>query len=286
MAGDVTVRTLRTIAEITPLVPLQIAVWGHDPDAGHIYPARALFAFAESGGLVGGAYDDHGDLIGFSAAWLGREAATRRVYLQSQLVGVLASHRDRGVGLRLKLHQRDHALEQGLALVKWTFDPLRPRNAVLNLHKLGAVARRFVPDFYGEIPGRLNAGRPSDRLWAEWYVGSAHVMRRLRGGEVPRPPAGEPIGRLDRPGGRWVMPEFAFGLAAPTLLLELPGDLDTLAASGAGADAAFLGELQLRLRRVFADYLPRYTITDCARTADRIVYVLQRAVDAELDPAT
>jgi predicted GNAT superfamily acetyltransferase len=42
------------------------------------------------------------------------------------------------------------------------------RNAWFNLGKLGAVADRFYPDFYGEMTDAINAGERSDRLVIRW----------------------------------------------------------------------------------------------------------------------
>jgi len=282
MAGDVTVRALHTLDEIAPLEALQAAIWGYGADTSPVHPARGLLAFAESGGLVGGAFAPDGTLVGFSAAWIGREHDRARLYLHSQIVGVLEPFRDQGVGRRLKLQQRDFAVAHGLALVKWTFDPLRPRNAYVNLHKLGAVARRFAPNLYGTLGGALNAGRSTDRLWAEWFVRSVHVERRLAGlAARSGPPAGAPVNRLARGDGGWRTPEFTLDLDAPTLLLDLPLDLDREDET----TGAFVRAIQPRLRAAFETYLPRYTITDCARLADRVTYVLQRDVEADIaDP--
>jgi predicted GNAT superfamily acetyltransferase len=275
MAPDVIiVRRLHAIEEIAPIEALQTEIWGYDGRHDHVYPARGLFALAESGGLVGGAYDGAGRLVGFSVAWIGRDDGT--LYLHSQLVGVLDGYRDAGIGLRLKLQQREFALAGGLATVRWTFDPLRPRNAHFNLHKLGAVARRFAPNYYGALGGTLNTGRATDRLWAEWHVASPRVARRLEGAPPPAP-AGAPFAcRLARRGDAWRLPDVDLALDAPVLLVELPLDPDT--AAGPGADAAgYVAGLQERLRRVFGAYLPAYTIVDCHRAADRIAYVLDRA---------
>lgn len=282
MTGDATVRALRTLDEIAPLEALQTVIWGYCADTSPVHPARGLLAFAESGGLVGGAFDANGALVGFSAAWIGRDHDRDRLYLHSQIVGVLEPYRDRGVGRLLKLQQRDFAVAHGLSLVRWTFDPLRPRNAHVNLHKLGAVARRFAPNLYGTLGGTLNTGRSTDRLWAEWYIRSAHVERRLAGlGARSGPPAGALVNRLARADGGWRPPEFALELDSPTLLLDLPRDLDRQDE----ATAAFVRAIQPRLRAAFERYLPRYTITDCVRLADRVTYVLQRDVEADIaDP--
>jgi predicted GNAT superfamily acetyltransferase len=89
------------------------------------------------------------------------------------------------------------------------------------------------------------------------------------------------VNRLARAEGGWRIPEFALDLEAPTLLVDLPLDLDRPDET----TAAFVREIQPRLREAFAHYLPRYTITDCARLADRVTYVLQREVEADIaDP--
>jgi predicted GNAT superfamily acetyltransferase len=79
--------------------------------------------------------------------------------------------RGRGVGIALKQAQREEALKRGLELITWTFDPLEARNAYINLHRLGAIARLYDRDHYGVMEDALNAGLPTDRLEAEWWVG-------------------------------------------------------------------------------------------------------------------
>ena len=76
--------------------------------------------------------------------------------------------RDHGVGYALKLAQRAQALDQGVAEVRWTFDPLVARNGYFNLHKLGAVADRFDRNHYGAMVDEVNAGERSDRFTVRW----------------------------------------------------------------------------------------------------------------------
>ena len=64
----------------------------------------------------------------------------------------------RGVGYAIKLHQRAWALDRRIESVRWTFDPLVRRNAYFNLHKLGARAVTYLPDFYGPMTDGINAG--------------------------------------------------------------------------------------------------------------------------------
>jgi len=65
--------------------------------------------------------------------------------------------------------------------MEWTFDPLEMKNAYLNPHKLGAIARRYEENFYGASSSRLQAGLPTDRLVAEWELDSPRVEAVLEG---------------------------------------------------------------------------------------------------------
>jgi predicted GNAT superfamily acetyltransferase len=100
---------------------------------------------------------------------------------------VLESYRDRGIGRRLKLFQRDDALSRGIRLVEWTFDPLEVKNAYMNFMRLGAIARRYLPNCYGVTTSPLHGGMPTDRLIAEWWLDSPRV-NDLLGGAPPSTP--------------------------------------------------------------------------------------------------
>ena len=84
----------------------------------------------------------------------------------------------------LKLAQRDDAIARGINLIEWTFDPLQLRNAHFNLARLGAVARRYIPNLYGRTSSRLHAGLPTDRLVTEWWIQSTRVADILSGKSV------------------------------------------------------------------------------------------------------
>jgi predicted GNAT superfamily acetyltransferase len=66
-------------------------------------------------------------------------------------------------------------------------------NASLNIGTLGAVVRSYLPDYYGDMQG-INAGLPSDRLLAEWRLGSAPVRARAAG--LPATAHGTVVQRL------------------------------------------------------------------------------------------
>jgi predicted GNAT superfamily acetyltransferase len=120
----------------------------------------------------------------------------RHSYLHSHMLAVRAAYRNRRIGQRLKLAQRDDALKKGIELMEWTFDPLEIKNAFMNIERLGAIARRYVVDLYGATSSELQTGMPSDRLYAEWWLNSRRVTSLLEGGTLPRIP---PVNKVEVP---------------------------------------------------------------------------------------
>jgi predicted GNAT superfamily acetyltransferase len=78
----------------------------------------------------------------------------------------------RRLGFDLKQHQRLWCLERGVKVMEWTFDPLVRRNAYFNFNKLGAEAREYLVNFYGEMTDGINAGEESDRILVNWRLDS------------------------------------------------------------------------------------------------------------------
>jgi predicted GNAT superfamily acetyltransferase len=180
-AGEITVRHCHGLAEFNECFLLQQKVWGET----ELDVPRPLFVVAaETGGQVLGAFDGT-TLVGFALAFPGHRDGTP--FLHSHMAAVLENYRDRGIGRRLKLLQRDDALQRGIYLVEWTFDPLEVKNAYLNFMRLGAIARRYLPNCYGVTTSPLHGGLPTDRLVAEWWLDSPRVIDRLKGnaGELP-----------------------------------------------------------------------------------------------------
>ena len=77
--------------------------------------------------------------------------------------------------------------------MEWTFDPLEIKNAYLNIVRLGAVVHSYTPNFYGVFSSRLQAGLPTDRLHAEWWMDSPRVTAALNGNTVTLPEIRESI---------------------------------------------------------------------------------------------
>jgi predicted GNAT superfamily acetyltransferase len=118
-------------------------------------------------------------LIGYVLALPGDRNG--HVYLHSHMLAVDEAYRNAGVGRLLKLQQRQDALSRRIDLIEWTFDPLEIKNAYFNMERLGAIARRYVPNQYGITSSKLHGGLPTDRLVAEWWLRSQRVERLLAG---------------------------------------------------------------------------------------------------------
>src|SRR5262249_19079167 len=99
----------------------------------------------------------------------------------SHITGVDRTGQSAGVGYALKQHQRAWALARGIPAVRWTYDPLVRRNAYFNLHKLGAAAREYLPDFYGAMDDGTNTGDTTDRLYVSWEPTSPAAVAAARG---------------------------------------------------------------------------------------------------------
>lgn len=166
---EVVLRDLDGMAEFRLAEALQNEVWGHDDTAD---PADLMMVIQAEGGLCAGAFQD-GRLIGYIFAFPTRDPQVQH----SHRLALLPEVRGRGLGARLKWHQRDWCLARGIRLVRWTYDPLRLLNANLNVGTLGAISRTYYPDYYGKMAG-INAGVPSDRLLVEWFIEDAAVAAR------------------------------------------------------------------------------------------------------------
>ena len=157
-------------------VPLQEEVWSGDV----IVPPQLMLAAAHNGGFVALGYaEDDPIAAGFVFGFLGIHDYHFRHH--SHMLAVREAYRGSSLARELKEAQRDHCLDQGIEIVGWTMDPLEARNAAFNFAKLGAYTREYHRDFYGEMPDKLNAGLPSDRIYVEWPIGHDRTYKRLRG---------------------------------------------------------------------------------------------------------
>jgi predicted GNAT superfamily acetyltransferase len=181
--------------ELQACVDLQIEVWGYSD--GDVIPRRVFLVAQKIGGQVIGAFDtsldgvpeqgDASSLVGFAFALpgvkTGRFSRSGRPesYMHSHMLAVRDSYRNQNIGARLKMAQRADALARGIERMEWTFDPVEIKNAFLNIHKLGAIVRRYEENFYGVSSSRLQGGLQTDRLVAEWWIASPRVAAAIEG---------------------------------------------------------------------------------------------------------
>jgi chorismate synthase len=149
-----------------------------------------------------------GELVGFCYGFLARDPAPGggycELYLFSQTAAVLPEYQSSGVGRRLKWAQREHALAAGLGVIRWTFDPLRARNAHVNFDALGASSGTLLLDYYGADAVGRDAGTSSDRLLVDWYLAD---VRPPDSGPTSGTAVGPPDGFRAEPGtrdGEWL----------------------------------------------------------------------------------
>lgn len=191
--------------ELDACIQLEIETWGYDET--EIIPRKAFLVAQKIGGQVLGAFDNNVSglpraLVGFAMSWPGVKTCANTEplpYLHSHMLAVREAYRNRGLGALLKREQRNDALARGIRLMEWTFDPLEIKNAFLNVHKLGAVARRYLVDFYGVSSSRLQGGLPTDRLVAEWTLDSPRVKAILDGSLNDAPAGEDTVERIEVP---------------------------------------------------------------------------------------
>jgi predicted GNAT superfamily acetyltransferase len=171
--NEIKIRECMTLDELAACVDLQRDVFSL-PEI-EISPVRHFVVTKNAGGFVLGAFSS-GELVGFVLsvpAFLRGEKA-----FYSHMTAVRADHQGSGIGAGLKWAQRDRALAEGVKIIKWTFEPVKARNAFFNLEKLGAIVTEYHVDFYGTDYSTLpeeKIGLASDRLFAEWHLESEKV---------------------------------------------------------------------------------------------------------------
>jgi predicted GNAT superfamily acetyltransferase len=268
-------RSLETPEDMAQAEDLQRAVWpGSETD---IVPAHLMVTLAHNGGVLLGAFDG-GHMVGYVMGFLGTDAATpdrvasARLKHCSHQMGVLPEYRDRGIGLQLKMAQRDVVMRQGVRLITWTYDPLLSRNAQLNIRRLGAVCRAYVRDAYGKMRDGLNAGIASDRFEVEWWITSRRVSARLQGERQELD-----LAHFLAAGAQELNPSGldADGLASPTespqeprgnlALVEIPADFGEIRRRNAQLASAW----RLHTREIFETaFRQGYIVTDFVSLRD------------------
>lgn len=190
-APEIVIRECTSVEDFQQCIDLERTVW-NDADIG-IMPIRLYMISKACNAPTFGAFlaagETAGKLVGFVHTMIA--IVNKQIIYHSHLAAVLEAWRHQDIGYSLKLAQRGHAINAGVPLVIWTFDPLQSRNAHFNINKLGAIIRRYAVNYYGEgLSTVFDAAVPSDRLFAEWWVSSPHAESALAGNRprVPQAP--------------------------------------------------------------------------------------------------
>ena len=279
------IRPLTTLEECRRVAELECVVWGYT-DAEDVVPPPVLIVSIKRGGILLGAFNDAGVMQGFVYSMAALKDG--QVTQWSHMLGVLPEARGAGIGLALKLAQRERALEMGIELIEWTYDPLQALNAHFNFGRLGAIVERYEENLYGDSSSPLHRGTPTDRFVAEWHLRRPHVERRIAAiGQPIVRDSGVATATLVNPSGRageWLPPGGSqLGLDARRLLVEVPANFAEMQRRAPDVALAW----RLSTRRIFQTYLGRgYRVVDffLSREAGRGHYLLA-ASEAQGSPA-
>ena len=276
------IRPLTTLEECRHVAALEKTVWGY-ADAEDVVPPPVLIVSIKRGGILLGAFDDGGRMRGFVYSMPAIKDG--RPTQWSHMLGVAPEVRAAGLGARLKLAQRQAALDMGLDLIEWTYDPLQAANAHLNFTKLGIVVEEYEENIYGESSSPLHGGTPTDRFVAEWRISAPHVERRIAaiGGPVIRDRSivGTPVVNPSRPWEPWLQPGPAdLSIAERRLLVEIPVGFSEMLER----DPRLAHDWRMSTREIFQHYFALgYRVVDffLARDAGRGQYLLASGGEAD-----
>jgi predicted GNAT superfamily acetyltransferase len=169
---------------------VQRAAWGMTGELPT--DATIMRAIQDNAGLILGAFADI-HLAGVCLGFLGWDGT--QLYHYSHMNAVRPEYQNHHVGFRLKAYQRDEVLRQGLNQIRWTFDPLQSKNAMLNVRRLGGIPDKYYVHYYGQMDSDVNRGLETDRFRLVWDLSTPRVEERMRG---KRPSPDEDLARLRR----------------------------------------------------------------------------------------
>lgn len=278
--NSITIRDLSGSSEFQQMERVQTLAWDRDPRS--LVPWEFMKIAQYSGAVVLGAFD--GDkLIGYAFGVLGTVPThgrmislptLERLQVYSHQLAVLPEYQSAGVGRRLKLAQREFCRRHNIELMTWTFDPLMGRNGWLNIGRLGGRVSVFLPNWYGDL---------QHRFILEWWLNDDHVQKRLDRAQPPPLQTyldeGIPIANptsFNQDGS--LTPPARFEVqSAPTVLLEVPGNISAMRRSDPQTENAWRHHIQ----EILPAYLDQgYLISEVCRSGKqngrRIFYVLNK----------
>jgi predicted GNAT superfamily acetyltransferase len=272
-SDGITIRRVATTPEYDACVAMQHDIWGHD--FTEIVPGTMLRVTQKIGGVTAGAFDASGRLLGFVFGMMGSMGG--RLVHWSDLLAVHPDARNKGLGRRLKLYQRELLLPLGVETMFWTYDPLVTKNAYLNIVRLGARPTEYVVDMYGaDTHTLLHGGIGTDRFVVAWDLATEGGANAKADPALDAMAQKAPIvndltapARHTKGDTNLEMPD------VETVRVEVPSDIEAVIAG----DIAAASRLREATRRIFTHYMGRgYGVTGFTHQMpdDRYYYILSR----------
>jgi predicted GNAT superfamily acetyltransferase len=258
---DISIRRVRTNEEYDACVRMQHAIWGED--FTEAVPATILKVTQQIGGVTAGAFDPGGRLLGFVFGMMG--SMDGALVHWSDMLAVHHDARNKGLGRRLKLFQRELLRPLGVERMFWTYDPLVAKNAFLNIVRLGARPTEYVIDMYGaDTHSALHSGLGTDRFIVAWDLTKDGGANTRSEADVESDVRNAPIA-----GPATELPD------ADLVRVEIPADIDAVLAR----DVSVAATLRKSTRRIFTHYMDRhYRVAGFSHLTpdDRYFYILSR----------
>lgn len=251
----VTIAPFRSPADFKSCEEIQREVW-HAPDID-IVPASLLLASSRTGGVILGAFNNLGDMVGFVFSMPG--SLNGLLIHHSHMLAVRSAYRNFDVGYKLKLAQRKEVLKRKISWITCSLDPMQPLHAYFAFGKLGALGVSYEEDSRGEL------GLPADRITARWHIESADVAERLDAGpprrdlrrELKQKPVINTL--VEAAPGMMNSSPVKLNCSADKFLFEVPYNLPEIK----NRDLGIALEWQGRMRQVFQHYFKKkYAATD------------------------
>jgi predicted GNAT superfamily acetyltransferase len=257
----ISIAPFSAVADFKHCEDIQREVWrAQDID---VVPGPLLWSASRNGGILLGAFNTIGELIGFVFSMLGSRDGVLIQY--SHMLAVRGAYRNFDVGFKLKASQRKEALKRKIFLIESAIDPLQPISAYFTLGKLGSTANSYEENFGGEAGCRAERGLPADRIIASWKLDDSDVITRIETGpprhdlrkEMKKKPI---INELTEAApGMMNCTAAKLNCSADQFLFEVPYNLPEIKSR----DLGIALEWQGKMRQVFSAYFKKnYSATD------------------------
>ena len=226
----------------------------HDMD---VIPISMLVGASRAGGILLGAYNGLGDMIGFTFSILGMHDG--KPVQRCCLLATKAAYKNFDIGFKLQLALRKETLKREIRCVTCDFDPTQPLHSYFFLGKLRFQANAYEENLYGETFGQHDRGLPTDRMTAVWNLENDEVMKRLETGP-PRHDFRKELKHvtvinqlLESAPGLFVSSPIKMNCGTETILFEIPYNITEIK----NRDMSVAMEWQRNLRQVFGGYFKK-----------------------------